>query len=134
MSLATFKADNEKHREIVKMFVGCETESGDYLGFHKYYMDGRFATQHNCSFHTMYSDKITIDLDKAEMDLRLAIGTDIEFDTKYNKRLRIEQVTKYSKSVGYGLWKNGQKMGEFETEKIQLSKDYLERIGVEAGE
>ena len=122
----TLKAHIPEHCEIIKLFPN---------GYGVSLISNKFIVE--CAVEgLLYRDSVTIDLDIAEMDLRLAIGTDIEFDTRYNKRLRIEQVTKYSKTIGYGLWKNGEKCGEFEIEKIQLSKDYLERIGVtiEGGE
>ena len=128
---ATFKADNEKHREIVKMFVGCETESGDYLGFHKYYMGGTFATQHKGSFHTMYSDQITLDLDHAKPDLRLAIGTDIEFRLPHYKTSRKLRTAKFDED---GKVFNFNHFFGTDAKKIKLCPDYLKRIGVDVKE
>lgn len=124
----TLKAENEKHREIAKMFVGCNTQSGELLGFHKHYMNGRFTTQHNSNFHTMYSQEITLDLSQAEMDLRLAIGTDIEFEN-------IGRITHYfcSENAVYEdeVIGSSNSRRDFGTSTAKLSKNYLKKIGVE---
>ena len=120
----TLKAHIAEHREIAKMFVGCKTQSGELLGFHRYYMEGRFATQHNSDFHTMYSDKITIDLSNAKMDLRLAIGTNIHFEG-YGRLLSCDNVWGYFSRdfEDNALLRN-----------LKLSADWLNSVGVEAGE
>ena len=135
----TLRADNEKHREIAKMFVGCKTQSGELLGFHKYYMNGRFATQHKSDFHTMYSDEITIDLSKVEMDLRLAIGTDIEFELPTKGKRSTSKVLGCHPDLSCFHFKNsdlGSVLSVIYIPKsaVQLSKEYLERIGVEIEE
>jgi len=78
--------------------------------------------------------KITIDLSKAEMDLRLAIGTDIEFEGyDYFKGLLKGKITSIDTSdCNYFLSINDDI--EYEKECVQLSKSYLKSIGVEIEE
>ena len=120
----TLNADNEIHRQIANMCVGCELQSGELLGFHKYYMDGVFTTQHKGSFKTMYSKKITLDLSQVELDLRLAIGTMIEFEG-YGRLLSCDNVWGYFSRdfEDNALLRN-----------LRLSTDWLKSVGVEVEE
>jgi hypothetical protein len=92
-------------------------------------VDGRYQYPFYVTDLCQY-DEITIDLSNAEMDLRLAIGTDIEF---------VMPSGKVTKIIGY---QNGYAISEYVEEygdsvileNPRLSKDYLEQIGVEIQE
>jgi hypothetical protein len=141
--LATFKADNPRHREIVKMFVGCEVlnrlivHSATYVtGVYGIYFQVKSINKEKTETNVVENhelEKITIDLSTAKMDLRLAIGTEIEFiedgDTfagrleSIAKDINSDYPTIYLTSDECSLWGV--------SEKIKLSTDYLKSIGVE---
>ena len=69
----TLKANNEIQRQIAMMCVGwCFFNGCKLIGVTK---EGFVAE----TPYLEYMDEITIDLSKVDMDLRMAIGTDIEF-------------------------------------------------------
>ena len=136
----TLKAHIAEHREIAKMFVGCkvgyygslvgvvDTEAGREFLLNKVEKyDKTFFSGPSKLNEASYLKEITLDT-SSEMDLRLAIGTEIEFDY-------------YGKLIGCEIPQDDLLYFHFEEETVynnkslfQLSKDYLDRIGVEAGE
>jgi hypothetical protein len=116
----TLKANNEIHRQIAKMFVGI------WVGFPTNNIKGlfQFVDRDYFLISGEMFDEITIDLSEAEMDLRLAIGTRIEF-LGYGVLLACDDVWGYFDR-------------EFEEtcllRNLKLSTDYLDRIGVEVEE
>ena len=138
MKTITLKADREIDRQIAKMCVVCELtydskNDSTLIGISElnYFAIDWFEGEEQAIIET---EEITLDLSQVELDLRMAIGTDIEFDTKHNKGVKIEQITKYDNSVCFGLWKDGKKIGEFENHRIQLSTNWLKSVGVEVEE
>jgi hypothetical protein len=128
----TLKAHIPEHREIAKMFVGQLAEyqllsvlKGELIGIKTHTLN-RFLVD------STLTKQITIDTSEAEMDLRLAIGTEIEFI-----------VTNHTWHSPFGItWDSGSRyftdnFKEPNHWDTQLSTDYLDRIGVtieEAGE
>ena len=120
----TLKAHIQEHREIAKLFVGQFVEYsclsvlvGELIGV-------RDTTLSRFQVDSSLTKEITIDTLKAQMDLRLAIGTRIEF-------------------LGYGvLLACDDVWGYFDKEfqetcllrNLKLSKDYLKSVVVEAVE
>ena len=77
--------------------------------------------------------KITIDLDQAQMDLRLALGTDIEF------QLNTDDCIPYGKMVGVHIGSESvftylYEYGELYGGSVKLCPDYLISVGVEVEE
>ena len=128
----TLKAHIAGHREIAKMFVGCECEISMHRGNGETTTSTLIGLIEKFEYFKVTNyiedfnrDEITIDTSKAEMDLRQAIGTAAEFDY-------------YGKLVGCEIPQDDLLYFHFEEETVynnksnfQLSKDYLERIGVE---
>lgn len=116
----TLKAHIEAHREIAKMFVGCKDIEGDGLvGYCE--VSDKFVFDIGCTEYY-----VTIDTESAEMDLRLAIGTDIEFEV-YDPIINQNYTTKIESGNKFEEIHRNVNRWEF---KIQLSKDYLNRIEV----
>lgn len=88
-------ANREVDRLIAKMFVGCEVLVNNpydiFPNFHKlrgsaFKLGGVDAYDFILSYETdlsWWDESITIDTDNCEMDLRLALGTEIEFEVMF---------------------------------------------------
>ena len=113
----TLKASNEAHRQIARLFIGQEVQCGRPNILQGVTPKNLFAIY--TEFQTVEQVyTITISLD-TPMDLRLALGTDIEF----------EEFDEHS-----GLWLIGlddADLFECWTNKVKtkISTSYLERVG-----
>ena len=132
----TLKAHIAEHREIAKMFVGCGVVSEVSEATLVEWRDNCFVIRcRNPLGFWIYqcAQEITIDTSEAKMDLRLAIGTKIRFVEGHDLMDAIVDGVEWNeydtdlqislRDKPHGVW--------IATEPIQLSKDYLERIGVE---
>jgi len=135
----TLKAHIAGHREIAKMFVGCECEISMHRGNGETTTSTLIGLIEKFEYFKVTNyiedfnrDEITIDTSKAEMDLRLAIGTNIEFVDGKNGTGYLYSINRnlktYTTFVDTNIYTARWVVPTFE---IQLSKDYLERIGVE---
>jgi len=131
----TLNSNNEIHRKIAKLFVGCEFQ---YLHTGKMILVGEFCDyeedekglmnfvaqdidEPNC---LQYLDSITIDLDTAEPDLRMAIGEAMEFESGGRN---VGSITHYFTQVNYedSLCLSNFS-GDLGVADIQLSREWLE--------
>ena len=122
----TLKASNEAHRQIIMLWVGQKVE-----GIYKIYGAtecGFVVDVYQTGFKSM--SEITISLD-TPMDLRLALGTNIEFENIHGtKGLIIECIRNYEEVLCYSVGC----YGHFVTKDIKLSTNYLEQVGAKVEE
>jgi len=133
-TLLTLDASIESHRELARLFVGCDIGQGrlKFIGFDC--LD-RFVIESKYPFHFRLDsiEVMKIDL-STPMDLRLAIGTDIEFeDTILSAQIGKAETFNFKDLDGYDTlyfpdW------GVVRASEVKLSRDYLERIGAKVKE
>lgn len=130
----TLKADIKSHRDIARLFVGqiVEVDSSSHLpqleliGIEKNRCSkGNFGFVVDYSFGD-YIQQITISLD-TPMDLRMALGTDIEFEQNDSNLGRLADL-KSSLIPGFSLNYHNNR------DEIKLSTEYLKSVGVEVAE
>lgn len=134
----TLNASIKEHREIAELFKNQPCEFKRSITSNT--MGGAFVSVLDSPHYPKFvvyrlgdvttKESITIDLDQAKMDLRMAIGTGIKFVAEY--------YVKQSRCVNYGeitaIDCNNQVEMEFEwiyPTKIKLCPDYLKSVGVE---
>ncbi len=122
----TIYADNEIHRQIAMMCVGWYFFNGcKLIGVTK---EGFVAE----TPYLEYMDEITLDLSQVELDLRMAIGTDIEFEIPFYKFSR--KIVSMKVDNDDELLVNYNSIFGNRTKEIQLSTDWLKSVGVEVEE
>ena len=140
----TLDSKYEIHRKIAKLFVGCEIEAkvSGFLDSVSYDHENSvyvFRTQEMfmgnsmCASWSRYKQySITIDLDTAEPDLRLAISEAMEFESGGRS---VGSITHYFTQVNYeDLLCLSNFMGDLGVTDIQLSREWLESQNVEVSE
>ena len=126
----TLNADNEIHRQIANMCVGCEVEYPysnfeDLLGVYRgKFLLGSYNEDYDDVETSWLKTSIILDLSQVELDLRLAIGTMIEFEG-YGRLLSCDNVWGYFSRdfEDNALLRN-----------LRLSTDWLKSVGVEVEE
>ena len=129
----TLDASIKEHREIAELFryglvsYPCfdEMHIGSLIGIKFNNTLVRFVV------NSHLQSKITIDLDQAQMDLRMAIGTGIEFRLPHYTPNRILRTANFSEGVN--VFNFNQFFG-IDADKIKLCLDYLISVGVEVEE
>lgn len=134
----TLNASIKEHREIAELFRGCDNEGWIFVGacVNLFWLTNSSEYEDSFVHHEdIKEDKITIDLDTAQMDLRMALGTRIEFegvyvggvdyfgeDTSYRTTGAINQVFDGIYTI---------EGCEFDASMLKLCPDYLKSVGVE---
>jgi hypothetical protein len=118
----TLNSNNEIHRKIGLMYGINSSKHYDLFVVEKPIMGG-------VQYRTTYKQEITIDLDTAEPDLRLAIGESMEFEN-YDP---IEKVWRIVTMSIYMLVEFQEMKSEF-TNEVRLSREWLESQNVEVSE
>lgn len=129
----TLDASIKEHREIAELFRGSavfyQGVTHNILAV-AHYEKEFLLNDFKGIIHKGYKgiDEITIDLDLAQMDLRMAIGTDIEFVfvQQFVKKGTIYAVS----SNGYAHMRSLRNKHIIDLDKIKLCPDYLKRIEV----
>jgi hypothetical protein len=122
----TLNSNNEIHRKIAKLFVGCTDVDGDGLvGYCT--CSRKFVFDIGCM-----EDRVILDLATAEPDLRLAIGEAMEFESGGRN---VGSITHYFTQVNYedSLCLSNFS-GDLGVTDIQLSREWLESKNVEVSE
>ena len=135
----TLDASIKEHREIAELFRGSKIGHSKAvfkrIGPTAYllgvdHIKGGFWSDEFLDRSPFRAKKIIIDLDKAQMDLRMAIGTGIEFS------LNTDDDIPYGKMVGTHIGSEGvftylYELGELYADSVKLCPDYLKLVGVE---
>jgi hypothetical protein len=136
----TLNSNNDIHRKIGLMYRGCKIVEKPKSGICEIRKlvgvaenDFKFILQGWTKAGYYGADNsITIDLDTAELDLRLAIGEDMEFESGGRS---VGSITHYFTQVNYedSLCLSNFS-GDLGVADIQLSREWLESQGVEVSE
>jgi hypothetical protein len=84
--IATYLAEDKAHREGAALHLGCPSVDGDILiGFRKNLRTGvySFVVEDLPSQEIFEVPSFKVDLKESPMDLRMALGTDLEFEENY---------------------------------------------------
>ena len=136
----TLDASIKEHREIAELFRGAKIghskavfkrirSTAYLLGVDP--IKGGFWSDEFLDRSPFRAKKIIIDLDQAQMDLRMALGTRIKFKLPHYKTSRILRTAKFDED---GKVFNFNQFFGTDAKKIKLCPDYLKSVGVEVEE
>ena len=133
----TLDASIKEHREIAELFRNQPCEFKRSISSKS--MGGAFVSVMDSPHYPKFvvyrlgdvttKESVTIDLDQAQMDLRLALGTDIRFRLPHYQTSRILRTAKFDEE---GKVFNFNQFFGIEAKKIKLCPDYLKSVGVDA--
>lgn len=135
----TLDASIKEHREIAELFRNQPCEFKRSISSKS--MGGAFVSVMDSPHYPKFvvyrlgdvttKESVTIDLDQAQMDLRLALGTDIRFRLPHYQTSRILRTAKFDEE---GKVFNFNQFFGTDENKIKLCPDYLRLVGVEVEE
>jgi len=132
-------ASIKEHREIAELFRGSKIGHSKAvfkrIGPTAYllgvdHIKGGFWSDEFLDRSPFRAKKIIIDLDQVKMDLRMALGTSIEFSLKQNTMLYIGQAKSCFLNMYKNLWLDFGE-GTHNADSVVLCPDYLKLVGVE---
>jgi len=136
----TLDASVKEHREIAQLFRNQPCDFKRSISSKS--MGGAFVSVMDSPHYPKFvvyrlgdvttKESVTIDLDQAQMDLRLAIGTDIQF--VFSQGFVKKGVIYAVSSNGYAHIRGLRNKHIVDLDKIKLYLDYLKSVGVEVEE
>ena len=134
----TLNASIKEHREIAELFRNQPCEFKRSISSKS--MGGAFVSVMDSPHYPKFvvyrlgdvttKESVTIDLDQVKMDLRMALGTSIEFSLKQNTMLYIGQAKSCFLNMYKNLWLDFGE-GTHNADSVVLCPDYLKSVGVE---